>query len=118
MAPTYLDFNNGPLNDFGVSVTRTPVTTAISNISGQKSYSDGTGATITVVFENPKQDFGLDKAGLTERFDARMFIAYNQTMNKYDKITHEGKIYRVDKVTIKYFNGNAIFKTVNLFFLE
>jgi len=118
MAPTYLDFNNGPLNDFGVEVTRTPVTTTTSNIGGQKSYSDGSDETITVVFENPKQDFGLDKAGLTERFDARMFIQYDQTMVKRDKITHDSKVYRVGKVTNKLFNGNTIFKTVNLFFIE
>lgn len=116
--PTYLDFNKGPIVDFGVEVTRTPVTTTISNIGGQKTYSEGTPATITVVFENPKQDYKLDKAGLTERFDARMFIAYNQTMNKRDKITHNSKIYRVSKVTDKLFNGNTLFKTVNLFFVE
>ena len=117
-AGTANDFENGPLNDFGIDVTWTPVTTTISNISGQKTYSDGTPATITVVFENPKQDFKLDKAGLTERFDARMFIKQNQTMNKRDKITHNSKIYRVDKVTEKLFNGNTLFKTVNLFFIE
>ena len=112
------DFELGPLNDFGVDVTRTPVTVAKDNIGGQKTYTDGSDESITVVFQNPNQDFGLDKAGLTERFDARMFIKHNQTMNKYDKITHEGREYRVDKVSIRYFNGNAMFKTVNLFFIE
>ncbi|KKL54084.1 hypothetical protein LCGC14_2268960 [marine sediment metagenome] len=117
-APTFLDFNNGPLGDFGVSVTRTPVTVTTANISGQKTYSDGSPASITVVFENPKQDYGLDKAGLTEHFDARMFVAYDQTINKYDKITHNSKVYRVDKVTDRLFNGNTIFKIVNLFFIQ
>ena len=116
--PTYLDFNNGPLNDFGVSVTRTPVTVTTGNIDGQKTYADGNPASITVVFENPNQNFSLDKAGLTEAFDAKMFIAYDQTMNKHDKITHNSKIYRVDNVTDRIFNGNTIFKKVILFFIE
>ena len=112
------DFVLGPLNDFGSEVTRTPVTTTKDNIGGQKTYADGTDETIDVVFENPNQDFGLDKAGLTERFDARMFIKHNQTMNKYDKIAYDSRNYRVDKVSIRYFNGSAMFKTVNLFFIQ
>ncbi|KKL79040.1 hypothetical protein LCGC14_2018850 [marine sediment metagenome] len=46
-----------------------------------------------------------------------MFIK-DQTMNKYDKITHNSKDYRVDKVSIRHFNGTAMFKTVNLFFIQ
>ncbi|KKL71442.1 hypothetical protein LCGC14_2094890 [marine sediment metagenome] len=118
MAPTFSDFNNGPIVDFGLSVTRTPVTVTTDNIGGQKTYVDGSNENITVVFQNPNQDFGLDKAGLTERFDAKMFIKYDQTMNKYDKITHNSKIYRVDKVTDRLFNGNTLFKTVILFFIQ
>ncbi len=118
MAPTFLDFNNGPIVDFGESVTRTPVTTAISNIGGQKTYSDGTDETITVLFQNPGQNYGLDKSGETEQFDAVMFIKYNQTMNKRDKITHKSKIYRVHKVSPRDFGGNVLFKMVGLFFIE
>ena len=117
MSPTFLDFNNGPIVDFGETVVRTPVTTTKDNMSGQKTYSDGSDENITVVFENPNQNFGLDKAGLNEQFDARMYIKYDQTMNKYDKITHKSKIYRVSKVSPRDFGGNVMFKTVNLFFI-
>ena len=118
MAPTFSDFNNGPIVDFGVTVTRTSVTVAKDNIGGQKTYTDGSDENITVVFQNPNQNFGLDKAGLTERFDGLMFIKYDQTMNKHDKITHNSKIYRVDKVTDRLFDGNTIFKKVILFFIQ
>ncbi len=43
------DFSNGPLNDFGVTVTRTPVTVTKDNISGQKTYSDGSTNSMIVV---------------------------------------------------------------------
>lgn len=111
------DFINGPLADFGVTVTRTPVTTT-TDFSGDKTYTDGTDEDIEVVFENPNSGFTLDKAGLTENFDARMFTKSDQTINKYDKITYDSKVYRVDTVSKKNFDGNTIFKTVTLFYLK
>jgi len=111
------DFSNGPLADFGVEVTRTPVTMT-TNFHGNKTYSDGTNETIDVVFSNPNKKFGLDKSGLTEVYDAKIFIKSTQTMNKYDKITHDSKVYRVDTVSKRNFNGTLMFKTVNLFYLK
>lgn len=112
------DFENGPLVDFGVSVTRTPVTVAKGNIRGQKTYSDGTPASITVVFLNPNQNFALDKPGLTEICDAKMIIKAAETLNKHDKITHNSKVYRVDKISARKFAGTTGFKSVLLFFIS
>lgn len=111
------DFENGPLNDFGVSVTRTPVTMT-TNFSGQKTYSDGTPASITVVFLNPDQNFALDKPGLTEISDAKMLVKTTETINKYDKITHNSKVYRVDKISARKFAGTTAFKSILLFFVS
>ena len=110
------DFITGPLSDFAVTVSRTPVTVT-TDFSGNKKYADGTPENISVVFENPNTKFILDKAGLTEVYDARIFIKSDQTMNKYDKITYDSKTYRVDTVSKRNFNGNTIFKTVTLFFI-
>ena len=112
------DFELGPLNDFGVSVTRTPVTMVPHNITGQKTYTDGSDEDIVVVFTNPKKSYPLDKSGLTETADALMFVRTTQTINKYDKITHNSKIYRVDTVDLRKFNGTSMFQRVTLFFLE
>jgi len=112
------DFELGPLNDFGVSVTRTPVTMVPHNITGQKTYTDGSDESITVVFTNPKKAYPLDKSGLTETADALMFVRVTQTINKYDKITYNSKIYRVDTVDLRKFNGTSMFQRVTLFFLE
>ena len=111
------DFINGPLSDFGVEVTRTPVTIT-TDFHGNKKYTDGTDETITVVFENPNQSYSLDKAGLTKVYDAKMFTQQDQAISKYDKITYDSKIYRVDNASIRNFNGNAIFKMVTLFYIE
>ena len=111
------DFINGPLGDFGVTVVRTPVTMT-TNHNGQKTYTDGTDENIEVVFENPDKRFTLDKGGLAEVYDAKMFTKSDQTMNKYDKITYDSKVYRVDTVSKRNFNGNTMFKKVTLFYLK
>ena len=111
------DFVLGPLGDFGVEVTRTPVTVT-TDFEGNKTYTDGTDETIDVVFENPNQNFNLGKPGITQVFDARMFTEQDQTINKYDKITHDSKVYRVETVSKRRFDGNGIFKTVTLTYIE
>ena len=110
------DFTNGPILDFGVSVTRTPVTTT-TNFHGDKTYSDGSPAAITVVFANPDQKYSLDKAGLTEGSDAVMFTKASQTINKYDKILHNSKNYRVGTISERKFAGVTAYKAINLFFI-
>jgi len=111
------DFSKGPLADFGVEVTRTAVTVT-TDFSGDKAYTDGSDTTIDVVFENPNKTFTLDKAGLTEDYDAKMFIKPDETLNKYDKITYDSKVFRVDTVSKRNFNGTTMFQSVTLFFLE
>ncbi len=111
------DFVNGPLADFGVTVSRTPVTTT-TDFHGNKTYTDGTDENIDVVFENPNKQYNLDKAGLTEVYDAKIYIRPDQTMIKYDKITYDSKVYRVKTVSIRNFNGTPMFKAATLFFLK
>lgn len=111
------DFINGPLADFGVTVVRTPVTMT-PDFHGNKSYSDGSNENIDVVFMNPTKKYNLDKAGLTEVYDAKIYTKQDQTINKYDKITYDSKVYRVETVSIRNFNGTSMFKRVTLFFLK
>lgn len=111
------DFIAGPIGDFGVEVTRTPVTMT-TNFHGQKDYSEGTSETITVVFSNPNTNYVLDKAGLTKIYDAIVYVKSDQTINKYDKITHKSKDYRVNSVSDRYFDGNIAYKVVGLFYIN
>lgn len=107
------DFLDGPIGDFGVTVSRTPVTMT-TGFHGNKTYTDGTPANITVVFESPNVKYDLDKPGLTKNYDARIFLQPAQTINKYDKITYDSKVYRVDAVSKRDFNGTTVFKTAIL----
>ncbi len=111
------DFANGPLNDFGVTVIRTPVTTT-TDFHGDKVYTDGVSQNIEVVFVNPNKKYGLDKAGLTEDYDATIYMQSDQTIKKYDKITYDSKVYRVQTVSPKLFENNPMFQVVTLFFIN
>ena len=115
--PAVDDFWKGPLADLGVEVTRTPVLTT-TDFEGNKTYADTPTEILFVVFENPNQNFNLGKPGITQVFDARMFTEQDQTINKYDKITHDSKVYRVETVSKRRFDGNGIFKTVTLTYIE
>ena len=111
------DFDNGPLDGLGVTVVRTPVTVT-TDFSGNKTYTDGSTNDVTAVFSNPSKKYMLDKAGLTEAFDAQLFVTDSETITKYDKITYNSNTYRVDNVTLKKFGSTSMFKKVGLFFIE
>ena len=112
---TNADFQTGPLADFGITVTHTPVTTNIHNVTGEKFYTDGTTANMSVVMENANRKYSFDKQGLTDGADARMFVKGDVTISKNDKILHNSITYRVDTVSEKLFGSNVIYKAVLLF---
>ena len=110
------DFTNGPLVDFGIIAVRTPVTKT-TTFSGQKEYTDGTDENISMVWDPYTQKHDLDKAGLTKVYDIRVFIGPSVTLNKYHKITYQSKVYRVEEVSIRNFNGTVSFQVVGLFYI-
>lgn len=113
--PTSSDFENGPLKDHGRVALYIPVTVHVDNTTGENTYSDGTSEDLDVVFENANTQYSFTKAGLSEGADARMFILPTVTLNKNDKIVLSNITYRVDTISDRYFNSNAIFRTVLLF---
>ncbi len=111
------DFTLGPLGDFGVVAVRTPVT-VITDYSGNKTYTDGTDEDINIVLQPYNVKYDLDKSGLNKNYDMMAFVGPNVTLNKYDKITYDSKVYRVDSVSTRDFNGTTIFKITMLFYVE
>ena len=109
------DFTLGPLVDFGVTATRTPVTMA-TNFSGNKTYTDGTDEDIDIVLQPYNEKYDLDKSGLNKNYDQIAYVGPSVTINKYDKITYDSRVYRVDNVSTRDFNGTTIMKKVMLYF--
>lgn len=111
------DFTKGPVADLGIVATRTPVTVT-TDFHGNKTYTDGTDENITMVWDPYTEKHNLDKAGLTKVYDARIFLEPSGTLNKYDKITHDSKVYRVEEVSTRDFNGTTVFQVGGLFYIE
>ena len=113
-APTKSDFENGPLNDHGVTVIRTPNTKEIDGRTGDRVDNFGTPVNISIVFENPSIVHDLIQPGETENSTVRAFVSGDVTINHEDLITWNSAVFRVDSVSGQYFDGNLIFKTVML----
>jgi len=96
--PVSADFISGPIADLGVSVTRTPVTTTLDNITGQKTYTDGAPESITVIWNNPNKEYTVTIEGQVKSADGVMFVKSTQTINKQDKILFDSETYRVFSV--------------------
>jgi len=111
------DFGLGPLTDFGVVAVRTPVTVA-TDYSGNKVYVDGTDVDIEIVIQPYDTKHELDKSGLNKVYDMMAFIGPSTTLNKYDKITYDSKVYRVDNMSTRDFNGTTVMKKAMLFYAE
>ena len=109
------DFNAGPLGDFGVTATRTPVTMT-TDYYGDKTYKDGTDEDIEIVLSPYNQKYNLDKSGLNKMYDLIAFLKPDATLNKYDKITYDSKVYRVDSVSVRDFNGTRLFNVAMLYY--
>lgn len=117
MAPTSADFTTGPLADHGVTVSRTPITKTNDNVTGDKILSEGTPVNISVVFANPDIIYDLLESGETKNTSVNMYVEGTVTINKEDKITWNNLNFRVANIDPRYFNGNLIFKRIQLFLI-
>ena len=87
------DFVNNALRDFGVTVSRTPVTTTQTS-NGDEVQSDGTPANITAVFHKKKPSYEQTEEGLMKIENGYVMVAPTQALNKNDKITYQGETWR------------------------
>lgn len=102
------DFINGPLADFGKSVTHTPITKTTSNVSGQETLTDGTPVAITAVFLLMHNKWYFDKEGLVEGGDAYLMAKPADNVRENDKITAFSETFRVvGKPMTRYVDPSA-----------
>ena len=117
VTPTNADFEIGPLKDFERTIVRTPVTVAVSNTTGEKSYSNGSTSELTGVFINPKDKYFYGKDGLLKQRPAKFYFKGDVTVSIYDILTIESNDFRVSTISSRYFKGNLIFKRVEAFLI-
>ena len=113
--PTEADFYGGPIKDFGRLLTLTRVTTTVSNITGEKTMTDGTELNIIGVFQRKSPVYSLMKEGLRQDVDAVAYIDKDQEIARNDKITVNGFTYRVENYLVHFYDGNGIMQEVGLY---
>lgn len=94
------DFVNTALRDWGVTVSRTPVTMAYT-ANGDEDPSDGTPANITAVFHKNKPTYNQTEEGLMTIQNGYVMVSPTQTLNKNDKITYQGETWRIIGVALR-----------------
>jgi len=92
---TAADFDHVLNNYAGRIITHTPAVRTVSNITGEAKIADGTAVTIKAYFMRTSQKWNYDKMGFMQQGDAVMLAKYADGVVKNDKITVEGKNFRV-----------------------
>lgn len=86
------------IDNFGKTISRTPITKTTSNISGGETLTVGTAANITGAFYRAEDSWSQDKEALFQGADAVILIKDDVTLNKDDKLTYDSENYRVHSV--------------------
>lgn len=111
-------FERKAINDYGVSVTRTPITKTTSNTYGDATLTEGTSASITVFIVKKNTKWFMENSGEFEQADALMLVKYDQAIAKDDKITHLTKNYRVQEVLERTAGeGTVVYKVCPLYLI-
>ena len=115
---TGIDFNIilNLIDTYGRSVTITPVTKRISNVTGDEELITGTSVTTTAYVTIKTAPWTFDKEGLIQGGDVLMLVKPTVSIGKDDKVTFNSVDYRVqDLLNRSQAGGTTMFKSVNLF---
>ena len=111
-------FDNFIFPDNAKTVTRTPVTTTNDNSSGGETFSDGTpDAGFECTLFRKEDNWSQKNEGLFDGADAVALIKIGVTLNKNDKITDNGEIFRVKSVVTREPNETPIYQMARLFLI-
>lgn len=116
-----IDFSGGQIafetliDNFQKTISRTPVTKTISNITGDETLTEGIAADIIGAFFRKEDEYVQDKIGLLRNADAILMVKHDVTINKDDKLTYDSQDYRIDKVVIRRLNGTPFYQVAQCF---
>ena len=93
------DFTGFGLSDFGVTVSRTPITKTLDNITGRETLTTGSAGNITATMAIGELDFRqLEALKLEFIPNGVICVAQATTLNEHDLVTYDGKTYEVRNV--------------------
>lgn len=86
------------IDNFGKTISRTPVTKTTHPISGEETLTESAAANITGAFFRRADSFAQDVEALFQGADAILLVKSAVTVNKNDKLTYDSEDYRVNDV--------------------
>lgn len=106
------DFSSFALDDFGRTVSRTPITKTTDAITGREILTSGSATDITATVAIGDIDFTQDEIAKLETVPSGVIcVATGTTLNEQDLITVDSKTYEVQKiVTLKGGTTNILKK--------
>jgi len=114
-APSATIYDNFVLNKIGQTVSRTPITKTIDNITGRETLTSGTAANITAYVAIADISWSQTEIAKLEGTDGYISVASTATLNEHDLITVNSKTYECIKVVARKDGaGTTIFKDANL----
>ena len=105
------------ITNFSKTLSRTPVTKTVGNISGDETLSEGTPVNISGAFHSKEDSWSQDKEGLFQGADSVLMVKSTVTINKDDKLAYDSENYRVDKVTTRRLGTTVFYKVARCFLI-
>ena len=105
------DFTNFGLDDFGVTVSRTPITKTLDNITGREILTSGTPANITATIAIGDIEYSQSEVAKLQFIpNGVICVAQSTTLNEQDLVTYDSKTYEVRNVVEIDGGGTGILK--------
>ena len=106
---------DGLISEANSAVSVRTVSSSISNITGDKSFTSGAAATHSVIWANRLYSKILDREGLFHDCDAFIISNGSVTFKRGDLISHAGSVYEVRVSEARRWTGSAIFNYSSLY---
>ena len=105
------------IDNFSKTLSYTPVTKTISNITGDETLTDGTADNISGAFFRKLDKYSQEIQGLMDNADAVLMVKNSVTIVKNDKITYDGQTYRINDVITRRLGTYVFYKYSQCFLI-
>ena len=99
-----------PMEDLGRTVSRTPTTKTLDNITGREILASGTAANITAIVARVDTTWTQEEIAKLEGADGFIMVKPATTLNEHDLITFDSNTYEVHRLQTFYAAELAMFK--------
>lgn len=105
----------GMITDFSKSLTYTPRTEVLDNITGDNTFTNGTPATIAGSLFRQEDKWVVGKGYELQGADAILLILPSVSVTRNSLITYDSQDYRIESITTRRLGTVSFYQVVRLF---